>query len=399
MESFGNPSGEKSLPQPSPLAGLIRREIRSKGPVCFSSYMEQALYHPAYGYYTSVRHRIGRKGDFYTNVSVGPLYGLILASQLIEMWIHLDQPPHFTIVEQGAEDGQLALDILSALTEESPGAAAAIRYTIIEPVARKQQQQRARLEPLFPDKVTWLPAIAELESVTGAFISNELVDAMPVDIIEYRDGNWSELVVTLSGDDFQFEPAAISRQELAEAVQNIPLPLPSPYRTEVRLAATHWIQDISVRLNRGFVLIVDYGYPRREYYKPERTEGTLSCHSGHRRSDNPFERPGEIDITSHVDFTALAEAASRSGLILAGYTDQHHFMVGAAESRLLALEKAVEQPGARRARTAFLRPYLTLMHPGHMGLAFKYLLLAKGLASQTQLTGFKFASPPCPSLA
>jgi len=387
------------MPEPSPLADLIRHQIRNKGPVCFAWYMEQALYHPAYGYYTSARHRIGRKGDFYTNVSVGRLYGLLLASQLIEMWMHLGQPPRFTIVEEGAEDGQLALDILSALPEESPGATAAIRYTIVEPLAQKQHQQRTRLEPLFPDKVTWLSGIAELDSVTGAFISNELVDAMPVDVVEYRNGNWCELLVTLSGDDFQFEPAAISRQELAEAVQNIPLPLPSPYRTEIRLAAAHWIQNVSTRLNRGFVLIVDYGYPHREYYKTERTAGTLSCHSQHRRSDNPFERPGEIDITSHVDFTALAEAATRSGLTLAGYTDQHHFMVGAAEPHLLALEKAAEQEGARAARTAFLRPYLTLMHPGHMGLAFKYLLLAKGLPSQAHLTGFKFAAPPWPSLA
>ncbi len=360
--------------------------------------MEQALYHPAYGYYTSARHRIGRKGDFYTNVSVGRLYGQLLASQLIEMWMHLEQPPRFTIVEEGAEDGQLALDILSALPEESLEAAAAVRYTIVEPLAQKQKQQRKRLEPFLPDKVTWLPAIAELEPVTGAFISNELVDAMPVDIIEYRNGNWSELLVTLSGPDFQFEPAAITSQELAEAVQNIPLPLPSPYRTEVRLAAAHWIQNVSTKFTRGFVLVVDYGYPRCEYYKPERIEGTLSCYSQHRRSDNPFERLGEIDITAHVDFTALANAADRTGLTLAGYTDQHHFMVGAAETRLLALEKAVEQENAPAARTAFLRPYISLMHPGHMGLAFKYLLLAKGLASQPHLTGFKFASQPWASL-
>jgi len=386
------------MPDPSPLADLIRHHIRSDGPLSFSGYMEQALYHPAHGYYNSVRHRIGRKGDFYTNVSVGNLYGQLLASQLIEMWIHLDRPARFTIVEEGAEDGHLALDILSALPEASRDAAAAIHYTIVEPLAQKQQRQRARLEASFPGKVAWSPAIAELASVTGAFISNELVDAMPVDIIEHRNGAWSELLVTLSGNDFRFARAAITRQELAEAVQRIPLPLPSPYRTEIRLAAAHWIQSLSTKLNRGFVLVVDYGYSRREYYKPERAKGTLSCYSRHRRSDNPFERPGEIDITSHVDFTALAEAAARSGLTLAGYTDQHHFMVGAAEARLLALEKTAEQEGARAARTAFLRPYLTLMHPGHMGLAFKYLLLSKGLKSQPQLTGFKFASSPWPNL-
>jgi SAM-dependent MidA family methyltransferase len=382
------------MPESSPLANLIRQQIRSNGPVPFSWYMEQALYHPAFGYYASARKRIGRKGDFYTNVSVGRLYGQLLASQFIEMWVHLGRPPRFNIVEEGAEDGQLAVDILAALPGESPEAAAAIEYTIIEPLLQKQQQQRIRLERLFPGKVTLLPTIGELEPITGTFVSNELVDAMPVEIVEYQNGTWLELLVTLSGTDFLFQPAAITKDELAEAVQKIPLPLPSPYRTEINLAATHWIGNVSAKLDRGFVLVVDYGYPRREYYKPERTEGTLSCYSKHRRSDDPFERPGEIDITSHVEFTTLADAAFRAGLTVAAYTDQHHFMVGAAEHSLLALEKNAEQEGARAARASFLRPYLTLMHPGNMGLAFKYLLLTKGLGSEPRLTGFKYAGEP-----
>jgi SAM-dependent MidA family methyltransferase len=205
------------MPEPTSLADLIRHEIRSNGPVHFSWYMQQALYHPAHGYYASPRHRIGRKGDFYTNVSVGRLYGQLLASQFAEMWVHLGRPPRFILVEEGAENGQLAIDILSALREESPEAAAAIQYAIVEPLLQKQHQQRTRLEPLFSGRVTWLPAIDALEAVTGAFISNELVDAMPVDVIEYRNGSWSELLVTLSGDEFLFEPAAITEQKLAEA--------------------------------------------------------------------------------------------------------------------------------------------------------------------------------------
>ena len=248
----------------------------------------------------------------------------------------------FTIVEEGAEDGQLALDILSAITEESSEAAACIRYTILEPIPEKQRQQRARLEPAFLEKVTWLSGLTDLENVTGVFISNELVDAMPVHIVLYRNGRWSELRVDISGQDFCFVPAKIEAPELVQATDKIPAPVASPYRTEVNLAATRWIQAVSTRLERGFVLIVDYGFPRDEYYKPERTEGTLSCYSRHRRSYNPLERPGEIDITAHVDFTSLAEAAEKASLRVAGYVDQHHFMVGAAESRLLALEKAVE---------------------------------------------------------
>ena len=176
-----------------------------------------------------------------------------------------------------------------------------------------------------------------------------------------------------------------------------PCPL---YRTEINLAASRWIQTVGVKLRNGFVLIVDYGYSRDEYYRPERIEGTLSCYSRHRRTYDPFERPGEIDITAHVDFTSLAEAAEKANLHLAGYTDQHHFMVGAAESRLRALEQAVEvQGGLTRAHSAFLGAYRTLMHPGNMGMAFKFLLLTKGLGEQAQLSGFRYAPDPRKSLA
>ena len=160
----------------------------------------------------------------------------------------------------------------------------------------------------------WLTGLADLEDVTGVFISNELVDAMPVHLVVYRDGEWSELLVDICGQEFCFVPAKIDSPELVQALAKLPVPIASPYRTEVNLAATRWIQAVSARLEHGFVLIVDYGFPRDEYYKPERTEGTLSCYSRHRRTYNPLERPGEIDITAHVDFTSLAEAAEKATL-------------------------------------------------------------------------------------
>jgi SAM-dependent MidA family methyltransferase len=381
------------------LVALIRERIRRYGPVPFPWFMDQALYHPEFGYYSSPRLRIGRQGDYYTNVSVGRLYGQLLASQLIEMWKLLGSPSCFTIVEQGAEEGRLALDILSAIVQESSEAADCIRYTILEPVPGKQRQQRASFASAFLDKVTWLTGLNDLKSVTGAFISNELVDAMPVHLVEYRNRAWLELLVDISGEDFCFIPSKIESSELAKALEKLPLPAASPYRTEVNLAALRWIRGVSKRLERGFVLIVDYGFPRHEYYKPERIEGTLSCYSLHRRSDDPLLRPGEIDITAHVEFTSLAEAAEEASLKVAGYTDQHHFMVGAAESRLLALEKVVEIGGLTPAHAAFFHQYRTLMHPGTMGMAFKYLLLAKAIDGFPQLSGFKYAVPPWHSLA
>jgi SAM-dependent MidA family methyltransferase len=358
----------------SPLVALIRDHIRRHGAASFSWFMEQALYHPEFGYYTAPRVRVGRAGDYYTNVSVGPVYGQLLASQLLEMWNFLDRPDRFTVVEQGAEDGQLASDILATLLNESPKASKCIRYVIVEPVIRNQQQQRVRLanNGSLLTHVTWRNSLSDLEPITGAFISNELIDAMPVRIIEYRDGGWVELLVGLAGDALRFVPGKIEALELAKAVTRIPLPPVAPYRTEINLAAAKWARAVSSSLERGFVLTVDYGYSRNEFYKPERTEGTLSCYSRHRRFYNPFEQPGEIDITAHVDFTSLAEDAEQAGLKLAGYTDQHHFMIGAAESRLLALEQSVVSSRLNPAHSEFLRYYRTLMHPANMGMVEKF---------------------------
>jgi SAM-dependent MidA family methyltransferase len=384
----------------SPIIAAIRDHIRQHGATPFSWFMEQALYHPEFGYYTAPRVRVGRDGDYYTNVSVGPVYGQLLASQLLEMWNVLDRPDRFTIVEQGAENGQLASDILSALLDESPKASECIRYVIVEPLLRNQRQQRAILENngSLLMRVTWCNDLTDLQPITGAFISNELIDAMPVRIVEYRDGGWVELFVGLAGDEFRFVPAKIVAPELSKVVSRIPLPPVAPYRTEVNLAAAKWVRTVSSKLERGFVLTVDYGYTRDEFYKPERTEGTLSCYSRHRRFYNPFDRPGEIDITAHVDFTSLAEDAEQAGLKLAGYTDQHHFMIGAAESRLLALEQSVAFSRLNSTHSKFLRSYQTLMHPGNMGIVFKYLLLTKGLECCPKLSGFKFAADPWASL-
>jgi SAM-dependent MidA family methyltransferase len=387
------------MPGSLPLVALIRDYLQHNGPVSFPWFMEQALYHPEHGYYASTRRRIGREGDFYTNVSVGRLYGQLLASQLIEMWKTLGSPSRFMIVEEGSEDGQLAMDILSAIAEESLEAAECIHYVIVEPIPGKQLQQQTRFDPAFLPKVTWLSGLAGLEAITGAFISNELVDAMPVHLVLYQDKKWWELFVAISGENFRFVPGKIEAPELRRALDLLPLPTASPYRTEVNLAATRWIQAVSAKLKRGFVLIVDYGFPRAEYYKPERTEGTLSCYSRHRRTYNPLERPGEIDITAHIDFTSLAEAAAKASLDVAGYTDQHHFMVGAAESRLLALEKSVQSEGTTRSHREFLGAYRTLMHPGNMGMAFKYLFLTKGLHDSPELSGFKYGLDPWKSLA
>jgi SAM-dependent MidA family methyltransferase len=380
----------------SPLASLIRDQILRCGPVPFPWFMEQALYHLQYGYYSRPRLRIGRAGDFYTNISTGTTFGQILAAQIVEMWSALGKPQDFKVVEQGAEDGQLADDVLSAI-ENPSNPAIDLAYIIVEPIPAKRAEQRCRLERRFPAKIHWVTAIHDLEAINGVFISNELVDAMPVHLLEYRGGRWRELYVTCSAKNFEFVDSPILRSMVAEAVGKLPVPAQTPYRTEVNLNALGWMNEISSRLRRGFVLVVDYGFSRDEYYKPDRREGTLVCYSQHRRSFNPLEDPGGKDITAHVDFTSLAESAEHARLHVAGYTDQHHFMVGATESYLMQIELETRLSGLRQYHHEFLRKLKTLMHPANMGMAFKYLLLATDAKLQAP-SGFKFAREPRRSL-
>jgi SAM-dependent MidA family methyltransferase len=376
----------------SPLASFIRERILRAGPVPFPWFMEQALYHAEYGYYSTPRTRIGRHGDFYTNASVGSTFGQIVAAQIVEMWGALGRPGDFKVIEQGAEDGQLAIDVLSAI-EKASDPAIRFAYIIIEPIAAKQAEQRSRLEHRFPAKIQWVAALTDLKAINGVFISNELVDAMPVHLVEYRESHWYERYVTCSAKNFEFVSLPIASPEVVDAVSKLPVPVHTPYMTEVNLNPKRWINKISSRLEKGFILVVDYGYPRDEYYKPDRTEGTLTCYSRHRRSFNPLADPGGNDITAHVDFTSLAESAENASLHVAGYTDQHHFMVGATESYLKQIEREIELAGMRPHHDQFLRKLKTLMHPGNMGMAFKYLLLTKGEELRVP-SGFRYAREP-----
>ena len=365
------------------LEQIIRDEIRCLGPISCERFIELALYHPLLGYYSRDRLRIGRRGDFITNVSVGKLFGEILADQTVELWELLDRPPEFTIVEAGAENGALASDLLNRLSQVEP----AVRwsYVISEPDERKQDQQRQQITK---GTVRWVKSLDELDSVTGIILGNELLDAIPTRVVEFSEDRWREVCVTLENGTFKFGLEPIKDPRLAARIDKIPLPLPQPYRTEINLAATDWIGDAGRALRRGFVLMIDYGYSRSDYYSSLRTEGTLTSYRNQQRQESMFEGIGETDITAHVDFTAIAEAGLEAGCQLLGFTDQHHFMVGAGESRM----RSFESSDGRKDRDQFLRAYKTLMHPEMMGLAFKYLLLGKGVPTAEKPSGFRYAS-------
>src|SRR4249919_1571628 len=238
------------------LIRIIRAQVEKHGPVSLAWFMQQALYHPEHGYYSSGRCVIGRKGDYFTNVSVGPLFGQLLASQFSEIWERLGKLNDFVIAEQGAHDGQFALDVLEFVKDRLPEFFDALRYRIIEPFPILEEQQRRRLEA-FGDKVKWSDSP---EPFTGVHFSNELLDAMPVRLI--RDG--TEKLIDLDGDKFVFVERPVDKAMFNQA-------------------ALESIDQIAANLQRGYAIAIDYGFLDEEF------ERTVEVRARHRNSDSPFE--------------------------------------------------------------------------------------------------------------
>ena len=358
------------------LVNFIRDTIARDGPVSFPWFMEQALFHPQFGYYSSGQGQIGRRGDYFTNVSVGPLFGRMLAAQFAEMWEIMGRSGDLTIVEQGAHHGDFAKDVLEAAREGAPEFFSALRYCVIEPFPVLETRQKETLGD-FVEKLTWRKSVSELELFTGVHFSNELLDAMPVHLISREgEGDWKERLVGISGDDFIFVTRPITDEKLQRHVEKLPRSSDGLYETEVNLGALEWIESVAQKLIRGFVLAVDYGYPREEFYAAERATGTLQCRANHHSVSSPLVEIGRADITAHVDWTSIAERAEESGLNLVGFTDQHHFITG-------LLARLTPQENERRALQ-------TLLHPELLGTRFQYLALGRDIPEQP-LSGFRFA--------
>jgi SAM-dependent MidA family methyltransferase len=345
------------------LIRFIRAEIEKQGPQSFAWFMQQALYHPEHGYYSSGRCTIGRKGDYFTNVSVGPLFGQVLAAQFSEIWERLGKINDFVIVEQGAHDGQFARDVLEFVQTRLPEFFDALRYRIVEPFPILEERQRQALES-FRDKVEWRES---LQPFIGVHFSNELLDAMPVRLI--RDG--TEKLVGLDGDKFVFVERLLDK-----AIVNQP--------------ALDWIDGIAANLQRGYIIAIDYGYTNEDFQR------SLRVHARHRNLHSPFEAIGEADITMSVDWKSVVQRAQDDGLRIAGFTDQHHFLTGIV-SQLGRGGSPEPPPGdwgqsplsdSRKAK----RELQTLLHPEMLGRAFQVLALEKNIdPSVARLSGFKFA--------
>ena len=357
------------------LVDLIREEIRRRGPMRFDRFMELALYHPEHGYYGSGRCRIGRRGDYFTNVSVGPLFGKVLAAQFAEMWNLLGRPEDFTIVEQGAHSGEFARDVLETLRKREPDFFSRLRYSIVEPLPVLEAQQTELLRD-FSERVVWWKSLDEVPKFSGVHFSNELLDSMPVRLIA-RDGHeWREKFVVQGEESFQFVTQPIGEQQLQARLVNLLSEDGGTYETEINLAVLDWVENVASKLQRGFILAVDYGFPHREFFAAERRLGTLQGYAGHLPVSSPLLQVGHADIASHVEWSSVAEQAEQCGLKMVGFTDQHHFMAG----MLTVMEPAEDER----------RSLQTLMHPEFLGTRFQYLALGKDVVS-SGLTGFRFA--------
>jgi SAM-dependent MidA family methyltransferase len=330
------------------LEEFIRAEIKRKGPMRFDAFMRHALYHPEHGYYTK-KPKIGREGDFYTSVSVGPLFGRLLARQFWQMWCLLDKPEPFWIAEQGAHDGQLARDILEWCQRETPIFRAALRYAIVD-------------GPHVADTVARSLVQLERDKPTGVFFSNELVDAF---------------------DTFTWIERPLESLDLKQALAERPIPEVEGYTTEINLSASEWMENVGQAMHRGYVLTLDYGFPSHHYYAPERTSGTLTAYARHKRAEDVLAHVGEQDITTHVDFTSLARAGQRGGLTHLGFVDQQRFLTGIAHDELSGAE------GPRAGVAANTAAFQTLTHPQHLGARFFALVQAKD--APAVIDGLRFA--------
>lgn len=319
-----------------------RKIIRAHGGrVTFAEFMGLVLYHPEAGYYTRGNTVIGPRGDYFTSPGAAPLFGRLLARQFLRFRAELGHPPGFAVIELGGHRGQLRQDVL--------GEAPDLDYHLVE----------------VGDS---LPS-----GLVGCVFSNEFWDALPVHRVKVVQGYWQEIYVREEGEGFADELGPLSDPRLEEYLRELPVAWMEGYETTVNLQAQEWMGRLGRSLERGFVLSIDYGFERAEYFSPQRPRGTLRCYYRHTLNDQYYARPGEQDLTAHVDFTALIEAGRSAGLKPVLFTDQGRYLVGIGQELFREISERTAGQFSRERQAIH-----QLIHPGLMGSAFKVLIQKKG---------------------
>lgn len=355
----------------------IKNEITQQGAISFEQYMSLALYAPQFGYYRNGLEKLGESGDFVTAPEISPLFSRCIANQCAQV---LSDLKGGDILEFGAGRGVMAADILLHLETSNvlPN-----RYFILELSAQLQVIQKETIKKKAPhllDRVCWLTQLPS-EPIVGVVLANEVLDAMPVTLFHWDQG-FKVAGVTVQND--VLTPCLLSKETTSLAFQLRDVTFGAGYTSEINLHLPGWFAALSDSMARGLVLIIDYGFPRSEYYHPDRDQGTLMCHYQHIAHPDPFWYPGLQDITAHVDFTAVAEASDAAGFSVNGYTNQASFLMNAGLLTLLDTQSSVEN------RFAENQAVLRLTMPSEMGELFKVMALTKGY--DETLLGFQSMS-------
>lgn len=367
---------QEALAYSEQLRQHIASIISQKGVISFAEYMELALYTPALGYYRNALPKFGT--DFITAPELSPHFAHCLGVQCQEIFTNL---PQANILELGPGSGQLAVDLLLYLEQQQ---ALPERYFLLELSASLQKRQQEKLQTHCPhlySRVQWLNELPS--NLTGVILANEVLDAMPTHRFEIEDNQLYEQFVGSQQGKFHTLRTETTHAELIELFQS--QTWPATYCSEINLHLKPWIRSLSKCLNQGVILIVDYGYPEREYYHPDRSMGTLMCHYQHYAHHDPFFCPGLQDITAHVDFTAIAEATPTANLDVLGYTNQASFLLSCG-----LLEHTTQMPSSsEKQRYTQQRAIQTLTSPAEMGELFKVIALGRNF--ERDLVGFELS--------
>ncbi len=367
------------------LTDIIKNRILFEGPIGFDKFMDICLYYPELGYYSKPDMIIGKGGDFFTSSHLHSLFGAIIAKQIMEMWELMGKPDDFSIVEMGAGMGYLALDVFSYLSainkkREISAFYNALSYKIIEISPYLIDKQKNLLNK-YSDKMTWHPDIESLPEFTGCFLSNELLDAYPVKIIEQNE-KLSEIYVDLKDEVFTEIKRDVG-SEILEYLNEFNIKLTTPFRTEINLYIKKWIETLNSKLKKGFILTIDYGYPTNDYYGDHRNRGTLMCYHRHTVNENPYLNIGEQDITAHINFSALKKYGENLGMNSIGFTNQSTFLIS------LGIEEVIKEIYQESEYPQVMSKIKGLFLPQGLGETHKVFIQCKNIDEIPKLNGFK----------
>jgi len=366
----------------APLTAILAARIRAGGPIPFAEFMRECLYHPENGYYS--RLRMGRRGDYYTSVDVHAIFGRLIARQLAEMWELLGSPQPFWAVESGAGIGRLAAHILDFAARELPAFYAATKYIAVEHSAERRAEHAAALvSHIARGRVSSSAAIPG-DIRAGCIFSNELLDALPTHRVVMESGNLREVYVGVEDGKFIELLGELSTPAIEQYFREQGIALDEGQQAEACLEACHWIEDVGRTIGQGFVMTIDYGHEAHALYDERHNRGTLLAYSGHNVTEDVLDAPGEQDLTSHVNFTALQIWGRRAGLERTGLVTQSQFLVALGTANEFA---DLYEPGQSEVEKLRARLLLkNLIHPEGLGEKFQVLIQHKGIENP-RLTG------------